>query len=125
MSRHTLAVATAATLALGGAVWTASTALADTGVTIFVSPSGDDANPGTETAPIRTLEHARDLVRTMNASLTADLTVQLADGTYRLAAPLALTAADSGSGGHRVVWTAASGAHPVVSGGVRVTGWTL
>src|SRR6266545_4388635 len=122
--RRALAFLAATTLVVA-AGWTASTAGAETGITIFVSPAGDDANPGTETLPIRTLTRARDLVRTMNASLTADLTVRLADGTYRLAAPLALSALDSGSGGHRVVWTAAPGAHPVVSGGVRVTGWTL
>src|SRR6266516_6998353 len=92
--RRTIAATVAILLVLVGAAWTAS-AVAATGPTIFVSPSGDDANPGTETSPIRTLAHARDLVRTMNASLTADLTVQLADGTYRLAAPLVLNAQDS------------------------------
>src|SRR5438046_6446718 len=38
--------------------------------------------------------------------------------------PLTLDARDSGTGGHRVVWTAAQGARPLVSGGVPVTGWT-
>src|SRR6266545_2507265 len=122
--RKAFAAVAAAVLVLAGAVWTISAAAA-TGPTIFVSPSGNDANPGTETLPIKTLARARDLVRTMNANLTADLTVQLADGTYRLAAPLVLNALDSGSGGHRVIWTAAPGAHPVVSGGVRVTGWSV
>jgi hypothetical protein len=49
----------------------------------------------------------------------------LAQGLYRLSAPLALDRRDSGGGGHRLVWTAASGAHPVVSGGLRVTGWSV
>ena len=92
---------------------------------IFVSPSGNDANRGTSSAqPVRTLVRAQQLVRAMNQAMTGDLRVQLADGVYQLSAPLTLTAADSGTGGHDVVWAAAPGARPVVSGGVPITGWT-
>lgn len=52
-----------------------------------------------------------------------DVVVELAAGTYRLAAPLQFGPADSGRDGHRVTWTAAPGAHPILSGAVRVTGW--
>ncbi|WP_238008833.1 hypothetical protein KZZ52_44895 [Dactylosporangium sp. AC04546] len=47
----------------------------------------------------------------------------LADGTFRLSSTWKFTAADSGSAGHPVVWRAAPGAVPVISGAVRVTGW--
>jgi len=47
----------------------------------------------------------------------------LADGTYRLKAPLLFGSADSGVSGAPVVWTAAPGAHPVLSGATRVQGW--
>jgi hypothetical protein len=53
-----------------------------------------------------------------------DVVVTLASGTYRLAAPLRFGPQDSGSNGHTVTWTAAPGAHPVLSGAIRVTGWT-
>jgi hypothetical protein len=93
---------------------------------IYVSPSGDDAAPGTPARPIRTLERARDLVRARNRQMAGDLTVYLEEGTYRLERPLVLEARDSGSGGHNVVYTAArSGILPVISGGVRITGWKL
>lgn len=93
---------------------------------IYVSPSGNDANPGTQASPVRTLEKARDLVRTRNTSMTGDVTVYLADGTYRLEKPFILEPRDSGSGGHNVVYTAArAGAAPVISGGVRINGWKL
>jgi hypothetical protein len=93
--------------------------------TVYVSPSGSDANAGTSASqPVRTLAHARDLVRVMNASMTGDIVVSLAGGTYPLSQPLALDGRDSGTGGHRVIWSAASGARPVVSGGVPITGWT-
>jgi hypothetical protein len=93
---------------------------------IYVAPHGDDSNPGTESRPIRTLNHARDLVRGRNRALAADLTVRLAPGTYRLTQPLELDARDSGSNGHNVIYSsAAEGQYPVVSGAVAVTGWKL
>src|SRR5439155_22871014 len=73
--------------------------------------------------PVRTLQRARDLVRGLNQSMTGDIVVSLADGTYQLSQPLTLDARDSGTGGHRVSWTAASGARPVISGGIPITGW--
>ena len=47
-----------------------------------------------------------------------NVTVLLAGGTYRLDQPLRFGPADSG-----VTLAAAPGAHPVLSGGVRVSGW--
>jgi len=68
--------------------------------------------------PIATPEAARDAARV--AARTADKPVRIvvADGTYRLTAPLALTAEDSAT-----EWVAAQGASPVFSGGEPVTGW--
>jgi len=57
--------------------------------------------------------------------MTGDIVVQLAGGTYRLSAPLVFNAADSGTNGHTVIWQAAAGAAPVLSGGQQITGWTL
>jgi Fibronectin type III domain/Right handed beta helix region len=92
---------------------------------LYVSPAGDDGNPGTQARPIRTLEHARDLVRGLNQNMTGDITVWLAGGTYPLTAPLSLDARDSGMGGHNVIYAAAPGQQPIISCGVPVTGWKL
>src|SRR5215469_15743329 len=93
---------------------------------IYVAANGDDAHPGTQSQPIRTLEHARDLVRQRNSAMTADITVYLQPGAYRLSQPLALTARDSGTGGHNVIYASTSATEmPVISGGVAVTGWKL
>lgn len=86
---------------------------------VYVSPLGDDHAPGTAVRPVRTLQRAQQLARTRDRNLTADLTVHLSPGTYRLTAPLALDASDSGSNGHRVVWQGSGGT--VVSGGLQVT----
>jgi hypothetical protein len=122
-----LRAALGAVVVLGLAGWqltAMSAAHAATQATFHVSPSGDDHRTGTSPAQaVRTLARAQELVRAVNQNMTGDVRVELADGTYQLAAPLALTSRDSGTGGHDVIWTAASGAHPVISGGVPITGW--
>lgn len=99
---------------------------------IYVSPSGDDRNSGAANSPVRTLERARDLVRSRNQSMTGDIRVNLQPGVYRLERPLTLDARDSGTGGHNVIYASTlnssrTGAadFALVSGGVQVTGWKL
>lgn len=125
MRAKTVLTAAIAALTIAGAGWAVTgPAHAATTTTVYVSPGGDDTNPGTSAGkPVRTLPRARDLVRGLNSAMTADITVSLAAGTYQLTQPLTLDARDSGSGGHNVVWTAAAGVRPVISGGTRITGW--
>ncbi|MBB5705743.1 right-handed parallel beta-helix repeat-containing protein [Sphingopyxis panaciterrulae] len=92
-------------------------------VTIAVSPAGNDAADGSVAHPFRTLTRAQAAVRAANAN--SDVVVRIADGTYRLDAPITLAAADGGQKGWVVTWAAAPGAKPVLSGGVAVTGWKL
>jgi hypothetical protein len=87
---------------------------------IYVSPKGDDAHKGTAASPVRTLERALELSRSAR-----DRRIVLRGGTYRLAQPLQLTAADSGATGHDLVFTAAPGEHPILSGAVRIEQWHL
>jgi hypothetical protein len=91
---------------------------------LWVSPGGDDANPGTEEQPLRTVGRARDIVRTLNANMSDDITVFIG-GTHRLTRPLEFGPEDSGTNGFSVVYTAAPGERPVLSGGLPVDGWTL
>jgi hypothetical protein len=87
---------------------------------IYVSPNGDDAHAGTQASPVRTLEHALALSRT-----AGERRIVLHGGTYRLAEPLRLTPADSGSAGHDLIFIAAPGEQPILSGAVRITQWRL
>ena len=98
---------------------------ADTPNAFYVSPTGSDSNPGTATAPFATLAHAQALVRTINQNMTSDITVYLESGTYALPASLQFTAADSGTNGYDVIWTAAPGATVVISGAQQISGWHL
>jgi hypothetical protein len=92
---------------------------------VYVSPAGRDSNPGTRSAPFKTLDRARDQVRTISRSARGDIDVVLADGTFQLASTFVLTSADSAAYGHRITYRAAPGAHPVISGGSPVTGWAV
>lgn len=109
---------------MGMLVAGAAPAPSGAGSSIYVSPSGDDANPGTQDKPIKTLAHARDVARTVGKR-TADVTIYLTGGTYRLTEPLTLEAPDSGAAGHNIIYTAEQGQRPILSGAVQVTGWKL
>ena len=66
------------------------------------------------TGPISTPQAARDAAR----AAPKPARIIVADGTYALKEPLALTAEDS-----KTEWVAAPGASPVFSGGERIAGW--
>lgn len=124
MSRlTTLAAAAAVVLGVGGIALAAPATAAGSPVNFFVSPSGSDSNAGTSAgSPFQTLPKAQSAVRAVDQTTAGPITINLAGGDYRLTSTLALTAADSGTNG-AITWQAESGTQPVISGGVRVTGW--
>lgn len=113
----------AAAVLLAFALAGGGTAAAQTGSQdVYVSPEGSDSAPGTAAQPVRSLQHARDLVRARTAKgLTADLTVHLASGVFRLPSALTLDDRDSGSNGHPVIWQSTGTTQ--LNGGEQVTGW--
>jgi hypothetical protein len=96
-------------------------------IAFWVAPNGNDAWPGTPEQPFLTLQRARDAVQALPTSAfkDQDVFVYIEEGTYRLQEPLVLTAADSGRNGHDVVYSAALGKDPTISGAVQVTNWSL
>ncbi|MEU4446121.1 ricin-type beta-trefoil lectin domain protein [Actinosynnema sp. NPDC050801] len=99
-------------------------ASAATQATYYVAPDGNDANAGTITAPFKTVQRARDVVRTVNANMSGDIYVYLRGGNYPVTSTVEFAPADSGTNGHRVVYAAYQNETPVLNGGVQVTGWT-
>jgi hypothetical protein len=92
-------------------------------VTLYASPSGAGSTCSSS-APC-SLSGAQSAVRAQLAANSGEsVSVLLADGTYRLSSTWSFSAADSGTAGHPVVWQAAPGAHPVISGASQITGWT-
>ena len=79
-----------------------------------VSPSGNDANPGTLEKPFATLQRAQQAVRQKRGD------VYLRGGTYYLTAPLVFTASDSGTKDDPVVFRNYRDEHPVINGGIRL-----
>ena len=99
-------------------------ASAATQAVYYVSPNGNDANPGTLASPFRTLQRARDVVRTVNGNMTGDIVVNLRGGNYPVASAIDFTPSDSGTNGYRVIYQAYPNETPVLNGGVQVTGWS-
>ncbi|GIJ06986.1 hypothetical protein Van01_02000 [Micromonospora andamanensis] len=91
---------------------------------LYVAPGGNDANPGTLASPFRTLQRARDVVRTKTATMTGDIQVYLRGGSYPVSSTIEFGASDSGTNGHRVIYAAYPDEAPVLEAGVQVTGWT-
>lgn len=88
----------------------------------YASPDGRDHGQCQEQHPC-SLEHVQGVVRHTAAKGKGDVTVVLADGTYRIDRPLEFRAEDGGRDGHTVRWTAAEGAHPEISGSTQLSGW--
>ncbi|MEI6500811.1 MAG: hypothetical protein WCP21_07265, partial [Armatimonadota bacterium] len=92
---------------------------------LHVAVQGNDQGAGTQQAPFRTLTKARDFIRAAKRGKglpEGGARVLVHNGTYRLTEPFALTADDSGTEKAPVVYAAAPGAKPVVSGGRVLTG---
>ena len=94
---------------------------------IWVSPSGNDNNPGTENKPLATiqvaLQNARTLRKTNDASIKNGVQIILKDGEYLLKKPLLLTPEDSGTKESPTRIIAERNANVVISGGIAVTNW--
>ncbi len=84
-------------------------------IELHVSPTGDDASPGTADLPLRTLEAARDALR--RAGSDKGGTVWLHGGRYERSATFSLERRDSGTLDHPVVYRAADDAEVVLDGG--------
>jgi hypothetical protein len=120
------AAACACTVGIASARLPVALARGSAQITFWVSPQGSNGAAGTRRHPFRTLARARDAVRaTRREHPDARLTVYLLGGTYRLTQTLVLDWRDSGRPGNDVVWSAAPGADPVISGAIRVQGWKL
>jgi Right handed beta helix region len=60
-------------------------------VDLFVANTGNDAWPGTQTQPLRTLEGARNRIRTAHCNTNHDINVRIRGGTYYLDRPFVLS----------------------------------
>ena len=82
---------------------------------LYVAVTGNDANPGTSAAPLKSLDAARKAARAFAGKEV--VTVFVADGVYYLPETLVFTSEDSGSKAHPVTYRAVNEGRAVLSGG--------
>ena len=91
---------------------------------VFVSPKGDDGNPGTIEKPFRTIERAREAARTYQQTTPAAsrraYTVWLRAGEYPLTKTFELTQNDAGISGASVTYSAYNHEPVRLSGGMSI-----
>lgn len=92
-------------------------------INIYVSPNGNDSNPGTKEEPLLTLSRAKVFVREMKSSSTGNITVWFRGGDYFLDKTVVFGLEDSGEGDSYISYAAYPGEKPVFSSGIEITGW--
>ncbi len=95
---------------------------------LWVSPDGDDHNPGTRAAPFRSpaaaQRRARDLRRVSGPAPEGGIRVALRGGIYTLNSPLFFRPEDSGTAANPTLFESAPGETAILSGGISVGGWS-
>lgn len=96
------------------------------GRTLWVAPSGRDANQGTKASPFGSLERARDAIRAMRRNgryPKGGIQVMVRGGMYPLTRTFQLSSQDGGTAAGPIVYRAASGETPVFEAGAKVGGF--
>ncbi|MCY2992754.1 MAG: right-handed parallel beta-helix repeat-containing protein [Planctomycetota bacterium] len=108
------------------------TALHAQGLTLYVSPHGNDAwsgklaEPKDNDGPFASIVRARDAIRqgkVAQGGLQEPVTVRIRGGRYVLPEPISFTPEDSGTPQGPISYEAFSGEQPVLCGGKMITGW--
>jgi hypothetical protein len=105
-------------------VLTSSNVFSQSSINYFVSPNGNDKNPGTIKKPFATIEAARDAVRKIGDDIKQDVIIYLRGGRYELKNTLLFDNRDSGKDGSQIIYKAFESERPIISGGAEVKNWT-
>jgi len=92
---------------------------------IYLSPAGNDSNPGTIEKPLATLNGARDKAREFRKALPADQTIEVIalEGEYFMFQPLNLTIEDGGRPEVPFIFKSETGKKVIFRGGVKLSGF--
>jgi len=95
------------------------------GQKFYLSPEGNDSNPGTIDKPLATLNAAAFKAREYRKNNRVDQPVEIiaAAGDYFMIQPLILSAEDSGTPASPLVFKTEQGLRAVFRGGVQITGF--
>jgi hypothetical protein len=89
----------------------------------YLSPNGNDNNPGSFEQPFLTLEKARNVIRGINKQSKYGITIYLRGGVYSLDKTFVLEPVDSGSKEAPIKYVAYPGETPILSGGKVIENW--
>ena len=90
---------------------------------IYVSLNGSDGGTGDVDHPLRTLEAARAMVRTVKTKTNGDIFVYLRGGVYYLDQTFCLGKDDGGQGDQTIHYASYPGERATLSGGRPISGW--
>ncbi len=90
----------------------------------FVSPKGNDKNPGTREKPFSTLERAKQAAEIhFKQNPDEDCTVWMKDGKYIISKPVVFNAENFDNLTGHMFFKATKSANPIISGGIEITEW--
>jgi hypothetical protein len=109
-------------------VWLALflSACSSNNATFYVSPSGDDNNPGTQSNPFASLNRAKEAVleRVKDETENNDIIVYFMEGTYHFDETTVFSETEFGNGNSRIIFSAFENENPVFTAGVKLGGWS-
>ncbi len=91
--------------------------------TIYVSPDGNDSNPGTIEKPLATIQAAMQAVRNLKTQSDSlqGITVYLRQGVYNVSQTLEFNQKDAGSDSHPVTFKGYKNEEVIISGGIEIS----
>ena len=90
----------------------------------YVSPNGNDLDPGTFQEPFATISHAKKVVSEWNrANGNENITVWLSGGKYRLTETLVFGLEDGAKPGQVISYAALPNEKPIICSDISLTGW--
>ncbi|MGC9353572.1 MAG: right-handed parallel beta-helix repeat-containing protein [Mariniphaga sp.] len=90
----------------------------------YLSPNGNDANPGTLEKPFTTIKRAKQAAEIhFQQNPNEDCTVWLKDGKYHISTPVVINAENFKNQTGQLFFKASSGKEPIISGGLEIKGW--
>jgi len=98
------------------------------GQVFYVAPAGSNTADGSQAAPFRTLERARDAVRSLKRSGSGRLPkggvrITISGGEYHWEQTLKLTSEDSGTAAAPIVYQVEPGQTAIFRGGTQIKTW--
>ncbi|PQV51506.1 parallel beta helix pectate lyase-like protein [Jejuia pallidilutea] len=92
-------------------------------ITYYISPTGNDTNPGTIELPFETIEKAKNTIAKHNGKNAKNITVFLRGGLYPVKETIVFNNENSGNKNTTITYSAYKNENPILSGGIVLNKW--